>query len=217
MAPTTASRSSPSTTRSANPPLNGNYATIRQTLDTLESLGGTNMGAGLQAALDQLAKAPATGGARQQIILLTDGFNNAGLTNQEILDGPAKTAKSRNIPIYTVGFGLLPQTVDQDFLADLANATGGAYVFATTTDALSSTLLAYQGYNSSNVLARFDGSIAAGQSLKAGEMMVPAGSQSLRMTYRASAGARVEVGLTRPDGRELGTSDPGSAWRSRAT
>lgn len=193
----------------ANLPLNGTFATIRQTLDTLEPLGGTNMGAGLQAALDQLAKAPATGGARQQIILLTDGFSNTGLTNQEILDGPAKVAKSRNIPIYTVGFGLLPQTVDQDFLANLARATGGAYVFATTADALSSTLLAYQGYNSSNVLARFDGTIAAGQSLKAGEMMVPAGSQSLRMSYRASAGAQVEIGLTRPDGRELGKSDPG--------
>ncbi|MGN6811908.1 MAG: VWA domain-containing protein [Thermomicrobiales bacterium] len=188
-----------------NDPLTANRDTIRQELDTLEPLGGTNMGAGLQAALAQLAQAPP--GTKQQIILLTDGYNNEGMTNQEILDGPAQTAKARNIPIYTVGFGLLPITVDEQFLSDLAHATNGAYLFADSPDKLAADLLTYQGYSSSQVLARFEGDISTGQSLAAGEMTVPAGKQTLRMAVRSTPGTQVEISLTGPDGKTLSKSD----------
>ncbi len=191
----------------ANQALTGNFATIRTTLDSLAASGGTNMGAGLQAALDQLARSPGAAGTRQQIILLTDGFNNEGMTNEEVLNGPAKAAKARNIPIYTVGLGLIQQTIDSEFLADLASATGGAYVFADSPDKLAGTLLAYQGYTSSRVLARYQGELRAGQSLKAGTVEVPSGSQSLRMSYRVSAGTALDVSLTRPDGRVLTKAD----------
>ena len=113
------------TTLEVNQALTGDYTKTRQTLDTLEPLGGTNMGAGLQAALDRLGPASATANARKQIILLTDGFSNEGLSSEDILNGPAKIAKSRNIPIYTIGFGLVPQTVDEQFLSDLATPPAG--------------------------------------------------------------------------------------------
>jgi hypothetical protein len=199
------------TTLEVNQALTGDYTKTRQTLDTLEPLGGTNMGAGLQAALDRLGPAPATANARKQIILLTDGFSNEGLSSEDILNGPAKIAKSRNIPIYTIGFGLVPQTVDEQFLGDLASATGGAYVFADTPEALNATLLAYQSYNSGKVLGRFEGAINPGQqNLSAGTVQVPQGSQSLRMAYRTSTpDATVELTVTGPDGRALGKSSPG--------
>lgn len=190
-----------------NQALTGNFSTIRTTLDSLTANGGTNMGAGLQAALDQLARSPGAAGTRQQIIVLTDGFNNEGMTNEEILNGPAKTAKSRNIPVYTVGLGLVQQTIDSQFLSDLATATGGAYLFVNSPDKLAGTLLAYQGYTSSRVLARYQGELRAGQSLKAGTVEVPTGSQSLRMTYRVSPGTALDVSLTRPDGKVLTKAD----------
>jgi hypothetical protein len=129
------------------------------------------------------------------------------MTNEEILNGPARVARGRNIPIYTVGLGLVQQTVDSEFLADLASATGGAYLFANSADKLAGTLLTYQGYTSSRVLARYQGEMRAGQSLKAGTVEVPSGSQSLRMTYRVSAGATLDVSLTRPDGKVLSKAD----------
>jgi hypothetical protein len=198
------------TSLGVNQALTDNYGKARETLDTLEPLGGTNMGAGLQAALDRLGTSPATASARKQIILLTDGFNNEGMTNDEILNGPAKIAKSRNIPIYTIGFGLVPQTVDEQFLGDLARATGGAYAFADTPDVLNNTLMAYQSYNSGKVLANFEGAIAPGQSLAAGTVQVPQGSQSLRMAYRTSTpDATIDVNLTTPGGRALTRNSPG--------
>ncbi len=201
-----------------NQPLTANFTTARQTLDTLKTGGGTNMGAGLQAALDQLGTAPATPGARKQIILLTDGFNNDGLTNEQILSGPAAVAKSRGIPIYTVGFGLVPQTVDELFLGELAQATNGAYLFADSPTALANALLSYQSFNSGMVLARFEGTINAGQSLSAGQIAVPQGSQSLRMAYRtATPDATIDLALTGPDGRVLTKASPGVSLAKSGT
>ncbi len=61
-----------------NQALTSNFAAVRTSLDSLSSGGGTNMGAGIQAALDQLARSQGAAGTRQQIILLTDGFQQRG-------------------------------------------------------------------------------------------------------------------------------------------
>ena len=190
-----------------NQPLTADFAAVRATLDTLEPQGGTNMGAGLQAALDRLG--PAAPGTRQQIILLTDGFNNEGLTNEQILAGPAQRAKERGIPVYTVGFGLLPLTVDGAFLAELARATDGAYIFADSPAALNATLVAYQAYQTGQVVGNFQGTLTPGQKVVAGTLAVPAGKQSLRLALEV--GNRqpdsVEVRLVAPNGRSLAPGD----------
>jgi Mg-chelatase subunit ChlD len=194
-------------TATTNQPLGTDFAATRRALDGLATGGGTDIGAGLEAALDQFARNPSPAGTRQQIILITGGFGTEGLSNEQILSGPAATAKSRGIPIYTVGLGLVPQIVEGDFLASLASATGGAYLFADTTEDLSGTLLTYQSLNNSRVLARYEGEIAAGQNLRTGSVEVPNGSQSLRMSYRSGAGSSLEIDLTRPDGRKLTRAD----------
>lgn len=189
-----------------NQPLTGDFGAVRATLDGLEPLGGTNTGAGIEAALDRLG-APADG-RKQQIILLTDGFTNEGLGNEQILEGPARRASERGIPIYTIGFGLLPLTVDGRFLGDLARATGGAYHFADSPQALNATLAAYQGYRTGQVLARFEGSVSQGQSLAAGTVTVPNDRQSLRMSLTTTPGNEVDLTLVGPGGRELNRADP---------
>jgi hypothetical protein len=194
-------------TASTAQPLGTDVAATRRALDGLTTGGGTNIGAGLQAALDQFARNPAQPGTRQQIILVTGGYTSEGLTNEQILSGPAATAKSRNIPIYTVGLGLIPQIVEGAFLADLASATGGAYLFADTPDKLAGTLLTYQSYNTSRILAKHEGEIRAGQSLRTGAVEVPSGSQSLRMAYRSGAGTGLDISLTQPGGRVLTKND----------
>lgn len=194
-------------TASTGQPLGTDFAATRRALDTLTASGGSNIGAGLQAALDQLSRSPAAAGTRQQIILVTGGFTSTGLSNEQILSGPAQVAKARNIPVYTVGLGLIPQIVDGEFLSDLASATGGAYLYADSPDKLAGTLLTYQGFGSSRVLARYDGEIRAGQSLRAGSIEVPGGSQSLRMAYRTTTGTGLDVSLTQPGGRVLTKND----------
>lgn len=194
-------------TATTNRSLGSDVAGTRTALDGLATGGGTNIGAGLQAALDVFAQNPAPAGTRQQIVLVTGGFATEGLSSEQILSGPAATAKSRNIPIYTVGLGLIPQIVQGDFLADLASATGGAYVFADSPESLAGSLLTYQGYSSSKVLAKYDGEIRSGQNLRAGSVEVPSGSQSLRMTYRSGAGTSMDISMTQPGGKVLTKAD----------
>jgi Mg-chelatase subunit ChlD len=198
-----------------NQALGTDVAATRRAVAGLATGGGTNIGAGLQTALDQLARNPAPAGTRQQIILVTGGFATEGMSNAQILAGPAATAKSRNIPIYTVGLGIIPQIVEGEFLADLASATGGAYLFADSPDKLAGTLLTYQGYNTSRVLAKYDGEIRAGQSLRAGSVQVPSGSQSLRMAYRSGAGTGLDVSLTQPGGKVLTKADLGTSLKKQ--
>lgn len=193
-------------TLGVNQPLTNDFGALRATLNRLEPLGGTNMGAGIEAALGRLG-APADG-RKQQIILLTDGFTNEGLANEQILEGPARRASARGVPIYTIGFGLLPLTVDGQFLGDLAKATGGAYHFADSPQALNATLAAYQSYRTGQVLARFEGSVSQGQDLTAGTVTVPDGRQSMRMSLTTTPGNELDLTLVGPGGRELSRADP---------
>lgn len=196
-------------------PLGGDFAATRTALSGLSAGGGTNIGAGLQAALDQFARSPAPAGTRQQIILVTGGFTSEGLSSEQILSGPAQTAKSRNIPVYTVGLGLVPQIVDADFLADLARTTGGAYLYADSSDKLAGTLMTYQGFGSSRVLAKYDGTVSAGQSLRAGTVEVPSGSQSLRMAYRTTSSTALDISVAQPGGRVLTKADLGASLKKQ--
>ena len=175
------------------------------------------MGAGLQAALDRLG--PPAPGVKQQIVLLTDGYNNEGLSNQQILDGPARQAKDRGIPIYSVGFGLVPITVDQQFLADLARATNGAYVFADSPAALNATLVSYQAYQTGQVLGEFRGTLDPGRQVVAGSLAVPPGKQLLRLALNVASArpANVSMRLVAPDGRVLDPNAAGARAEARGS
>jgi Ca-activated chloride channel family protein len=109
----------------------------------------TALGEGLAAAVERLKASPARS---RVIILLTDGANNAGSVDPQTA---AKAAGAFGIRVYTVGcatreggyvtfhdpvFGprrqKIADTLDEDTLARIADATGGTYQRATDARAL---------------------------------------------------------------------------------
>ncbi len=103
-----------------------NYAGIQTKIDARGNdlmLGGTDMYAGLEAALSMLTAPDALPLAKKTIILLTDGEWNIGKDPEEL----AKDAEKQNIVIHTVTF--LPAT-DQKAMKKIAKKTGGAHYHA---------------------------------------------------------------------------------------
>jgi len=119
---------------------------------------GTAIGDGLGVALTRLEQAKRESGGKRQgafIVLLTDGANNRGsLTPQQA----ANLAKSRGIPLYTIGAGkdgIVPFPVfddkgrklgyrrvmsdlDETALRDIAEQTGGHFFRAAETGTIES-------------------------------------------------------------------------------
>ena len=116
---------------------------------------GTAIGEAAALSLERLSKAPAA--RSKAVIILTDGINNAGLT--EPLEA-AQIGKALGIKIYTIGVGSnegtaliarrthdgrqvvhrIPVSIDDRTLRRVAHVTGGQYFRATGSEAVSQTL-----------------------------------------------------------------------------
>lgn len=117
---------------------------------------GTAIGDGLGLALTRLDQAKREEHGRRQgafVVLLTDGANNRGALSP---DQAAAIAKSRGIPVYTIGAGrngFVPRPffddkgnrigvqrvlsdLDEDTLHNIADTTGGAYFRAADSDTI---------------------------------------------------------------------------------
>ena len=128
-------------------PLTGNRDTVSAALDSLRPNGGTAIGEGISAALEELAKAnaatPGTAKPPGMIVLLTDGSSNAGIDPQVA----AARAKAAAVPVVTVGVGSRDQptfvrgqrvdAVDEAALQSIATTTGGKYYYAEAAGQLS--------------------------------------------------------------------------------
>ena len=117
---------------------------------------GTAIGDGLGVALTRLEQAGREEGNKRKgafVVLLTDGANNRGLLTPE---QATEIARSRNVPIYTIGAGrdgLVPMPVfddagnkvgyrrtisdlDEGQLRSMADATGGKFFRAADSDTI---------------------------------------------------------------------------------
>lgn len=92
---------------------------IKSCIDEIDSSGGTNIGAGMRAAIDQLKGSTSP---VKYVILLTDGDGsyNHSLTQE---------AKDLGIVVFTIGLG---RGVNENLLKQIAEGTGGKYYFAET-------------------------------------------------------------------------------------
>ncbi len=92
---------------------------------------GTAIGLGLAESLNLLRDSPARS---RVVVLLTDGQNNGG----DITPGAASAlARALEIRVYTIGFGAgRPGSIDAAALGQIAEATGGRFFDAATTDEL---------------------------------------------------------------------------------
>ena len=108
-------------------PLTNDYDLVSQALESIEldlfpeDMRDTAIGNALATGVSRLWKSDARS---KVIVLLTDGENTAG--NIAPLDA-AKIAKSEGVKVYTIGFGRSGQSVDEQNLREVAEATDGQF------------------------------------------------------------------------------------------
>jgi Ca-activated chloride channel family protein len=126
-------------------PLTSDKDVVEERISRLRVNGGTAMGDGLAAALDQI-KAEREGGRRvpASILVLTDGVSNRGLPPFQV----AQTAGAAGVRVYSIGVateeGAVQRVAGQVFrtqlnsgeLQSVAQATGGRYFRSTSSDSL---------------------------------------------------------------------------------
>jgi len=97
--------------------LGEDFVAAKAAIDRVNASGGTNIGVGVSAGLNQLLASPGRDERAQVLILLTDGQGSydTNLTS---------TARDNGIQIYTVGLGT---GVNASLLGDIAAQTGGQY------------------------------------------------------------------------------------------
>lgn len=105
-----------------------NKVAAKATVDQLRASGSTNIGDGLQTALGMIT-GRGTPVSNEVIILLSDGRHNTGTNPSSVL--PA--LKQRNVTVHTIGLG---GDVDASLLSNIANGTGGSYVFVSNAQQL---------------------------------------------------------------------------------
>lgn len=98
---------------------------VKTGVEGLVASKNTNIGAALEAAIASFDGTPKV--ADSVIILLSDGLSTRGMSNQEILDGPVKAAAARGIRIETILLGADVDSPGQQFLTQVAQATGGTF------------------------------------------------------------------------------------------
>ncbi|MCS7216994.1 MAG: VWA domain-containing protein [Candidatus Bipolaricaulota bacterium] len=193
-------------------PLTPNYAEAKKTIIGLGTLNMTNMGAGLDEALKELAKVPS---GRRFIILLSDGMTNTGKSRDQILATSVSEARAKGICIYTVGFGD-PGDIDEDFLKKVALHSGcGTYNYASSGLELFGTYIKVRHamLGSNRIVDFASGSspvrMLAGQTATLGAFQLTAPAQELHFTLAWSEPGRMQAILVDPNGKRVGTGYPG--------
>ncbi len=83
----------------------------------------TNIGGGMQIAINELTSERARQGVRKIMVVMSDGSNKRGPDARAV----AADAAEEGITVYTVSVGY---TVDRDLMQDIAEATGGREFYA---------------------------------------------------------------------------------------
>ncbi len=193
--------------------LNADYAGLRAAVAGLRASGNTNIGGGLSAAHQALEQD--AGNRKRIIVLLSDGKRTAGLTNAQILAGPAQAAIAQGACIYTIGFGE-PNDLDQPFLQQLANASGcGRYFYATSRADLENIYAQIRHRSAGNTIARVTGCVMLGAQSRTWTFNVSFGVSSLSISFWWD-GSTLDLLLTDPDGRKVDANYPGAKIETRS-
>ena len=99
----------------------GNRSRARDEIDSLRATGSTNIGAGMLDARAELDRA--SQGSRKAAVLLTDGVNNRGYSDNGVRQ-LASTFAARDYCVYTIAFG---SGADEQLLRDIADRTCGTF------------------------------------------------------------------------------------------
>ncbi len=193
-------------------PLTADYNEAKNTIIRLGTIAWTNLGAGLDVALQELSKLPS---GKKFIILLSDGMTNTGKTREKILQTSVAEARRQGICIYTVGFGD-PGDIDEKFLKDIASQSGcGTYNYASSGFELFTTYVKVRHATlGSNRIVEYKTTaptyLIPGQSVALGAFQLTAPAQELHYTVAWSGPATLQAKLVDPQGRTVSSGYPNS-------
>ena len=194
-------------------PLTSNYNDAKQTVISLGTIAWTNLGSGLDTALQELNKIPA--GAPKFIILLSDGMTNRGKSREAILQTSVTEARGQGICIHTVGFGD-PGDIDEDFLKKIATQSScGSYNYASSGFELFTTYVKVRHATlGSNRFVEYKTTTPAyflpGESITLGAFQLTAPAQELHYTVAWSGPVVLQAKLVDPQGRVVDNRYPNS-------
>jgi uncharacterized protein YegL len=194
-------------------PLTTSYGEAKKTVISLGTIAWTNLGAGLDTALQELSKLPA--GAKKFIILLSDGMTNRGKSRESILQTSVAEARRQGICIHTVGFGD-PGDIDEDFLKKIATQSGcGSYNYASSGFELFTTYVKVRHATlGSNRFVEYKTTTPAyffpGESITLGAFQLTAPAQELHYTVAWSGPVVLQAKLVDPQGRVVDNRYPNS-------
>jgi Mg-chelatase subunit ChlD len=176
-------------------PITTNLASLRPAVAGFVTQSDTNVGAGLELGMQELAATP----GRKTLVLLSDGKTNVGSTSTEILATVVPRARAEGIKIFTIGFGAGAE-IDEDLLRSLAAGTGGEYSLVGTPLALRMALVEARYSSLGTIVGRAEGQVAQGQVVDAATFAVPAQKQELHVAL-AWPGSDLDPVLVDPKGR----------------
>jgi hypothetical protein len=139
-------------------------ASTRAMLDGIVPDGQTSVGDALNTALPQL-----TGVDSPVVVLLTDGVTNRGPSTEEILTTIIQQFIDADIKIYTVGFGEAGD-LDEGFLKQLAEKTGGQYFYADSAWNLQNIFIKTRHQSLGATKGEFSGVVSQGETKVAGTL-----------------------------------------------
>jgi hypothetical protein len=179
--------------------LTTDYGPLEAEIEELKPLYSTNIGDGLNTALDDLAE---NGDPDQPsaIILLSDGYANRGLLAEQILE----QAEEFDATICSIGFGNDEKEVDAELLRGLADATDGEYLFAKSGEELVTFFIACRQGLVSRVVDQFTGTVREGEMVEAGQVEVSPDMRVLNLTLNYLEGQMV-MDLIDPNGNTVDT------------
>jgi Mg-chelatase subunit ChlD len=194
-------------------PLTASYDEAKKTVISLGTIASTNLGAGLDTALQELSKLPA--GAKKFIILLSDGMTNTGKSREAIFQTSVTEARRQGICIHTVGFGD-PGDIDEDFLKKIATQSScGSYNYASSGFELFTTYVKVRHATlGSNRFVEYKTTTPAyflpGESITLGAFQLTAPAQELHYTVAWSGPVVLQAKLVDPQGRVVDNRHPNS-------
>jgi uncharacterized protein YegL len=200
--------SMPSVDYPISPMTGTNKSAAKAAINALSAGGATNIGGGLQTALDMIL-GEGDPVSNEVIVLLSDGLHNTGTAPASVL--PA--IQNRGVTVYTIGVG---GDVDASLMSNIASATGGAYAFAADAQQLQTHFeQIYQQVRKNGEITELTSTpttplvLAAGQSTNTIVEIDSYTTQGGEATFFLSwSTGTLDLKLTRPDQTVVNDTDP---------
>ena len=179
-------------------PLTSDIASTRALIEALEPTRTTNLGGGLETALDMAQASPNP----TTIILLSDGWLNTGPPRSIVTGSMTERANSMGVRICSAGFGTREEDIDRELLEGLATRTNGKYLFTSSGGELVSFFSACRQSSVAENVMEFQGPIQPGETVEAGQFEIERGSPELTISLNFIEG-ELDLIITDPTGAQV--------------